>query len=232
MVFMQCPFKHHPKGILSILVQPWPTYDDVVDMENWSLHQRLTQLGVDCGSENMSPRFVWFYRPVQGRRPGTEAGGYHIPFWGSALRHGPTRKLLGRHAAALSVRKPDPWNPGGPEKLPLIRVFKRNPRSCTRTTQPGGFVRGRKPFYPPHPLTSEARGILAASSNAPPKRGPMVSRPLHRDDTRSFPAAPAEWGKHPTKGWFMDYHHGFLMSTLQGRASKSPNPNRGLPYRL
>ena len=39
-----------------------------------------------------------------------------------------------------------------------------------------------------HLWSSAPRDILAASSKAPPKRGPMVSKPLHRDETRSLPS--------------------------------------------
>mmetsp|Transcript_106638 Transcript_106638/g.281276 ORF Transcript_106638/g.281276 Transcript_106638/m.281276 type:complete len:246 (+) Transcript_106638:497-1234(+) len=38
------------------------------------------------------------------------------------------------------------------------------------------------------PLSYASLNIFAASSSAPPKRGPMVSRPLQRADTRSLPA--------------------------------------------
>ena len=31
------------------------------------------------------------------------------------------------------------------------------------------------------------RNTTAVSSNAPPKRGPIVSNPLHSDETKSFP---------------------------------------------
>mmetsp|Transcript_46286 Transcript_46286/g.122861 ORF Transcript_46286/g.122861 Transcript_46286/m.122861 type:complete len:270 (-) Transcript_46286:2429-3238(-) len=38
------------------------------------------------------------------------------------------------------------------------------------------------------PLDSASANILAASSRAPPKRGPMVNKPLHNEETRSLPA--------------------------------------------
>mmetsp|Transcript_92896 Transcript_92896/g.289047 ORF Transcript_92896/g.289047 Transcript_92896/m.289047 type:complete len:217 (-) Transcript_92896:100-750(-) len=38
------------------------------------------------------------------------------------------------------------------------------------------------------PLSWASENILAASSSAPPKRGPIVSKPLQRADTRSLPA--------------------------------------------
>mmetsp|Transcript_89829 Transcript_89829/g.249786 ORF Transcript_89829/g.249786 Transcript_89829/m.249786 type:complete len:246 (-) Transcript_89829:277-1014(-) len=40
----------------------------------------------------------------------------------------------------------------------------------------------------PMPLSCASENIFAASSKAPPNRGPMVSSPLQSDDTRSFPA--------------------------------------------
>mmetsp|Transcript_23113 Transcript_23113/g.64130 ORF Transcript_23113/g.64130 Transcript_23113/m.64130 type:complete len:246 (+) Transcript_23113:421-1158(+) len=38
------------------------------------------------------------------------------------------------------------------------------------------------------PLSYASANIFAASSSAPPKRGPMVSKPLHKAETKSFPA--------------------------------------------
>mmetsp|Transcript_101299 Transcript_101299/g.295031 ORF Transcript_101299/g.295031 Transcript_101299/m.295031 type:complete len:228 (-) Transcript_101299:2462-3145(-) len=38
------------------------------------------------------------------------------------------------------------------------------------------------------PLSYASENIFAASSSAPPKRGPMVSSPLHSAETRSLPA--------------------------------------------
>mmetsp|Transcript_115199 Transcript_115199/g.372315 ORF Transcript_115199/g.372315 Transcript_115199/m.372315 type:complete len:246 (+) Transcript_115199:336-1073(+) len=38
------------------------------------------------------------------------------------------------------------------------------------------------------PLSCASENILAASSSAPPKRGPIVRRPLQRADTKSLPA--------------------------------------------
>mmetsp|Transcript_23277 Transcript_23277/g.49570 ORF Transcript_23277/g.49570 Transcript_23277/m.49570 type:complete len:212 (-) Transcript_23277:989-1624(-) len=38
------------------------------------------------------------------------------------------------------------------------------------------------------PLSCASENIWAASSRAPPKRGPMVRRPLHRAETKSLPA--------------------------------------------
>eukprot|EP00438_Fugacium_kawagutii_P008479 Skav210931 [mRNA] locus=scaffold713:42659:43859:- [translate_table: standard] len=38
------------------------------------------------------------------------------------------------------------------------------------------------------PLSRASANIFAASSNAPPKRGPMVNKPLHKAETKSFPA--------------------------------------------
>ena len=49
------------------------------------------------------------------------------------------------------------------------------------------------------PLPWASANIWAASSRAPPKRGPMVSSPLHKEDTRSFPAAVGFCVKGPLK---------------------------------